>query len=88
MEEQLCKPQGKYIWNNSMSFCVVTLYLHKYNREEAGHCAKKVFYLRLMSLQLWTQPEKAEWPKNDHSPTAYKSQHQLLSLFSDAIEGK
>lgn len=43
MEEQLCKPQGKYIWNKSMSFCVVTLYLHKYNREEAGHCAKKVF---------------------------------------------
>lgn len=89
MKEQLCKPQGKCTWNTSISFCVVTLYLHKYNREKAGHCTEKFFYLRMMSrAQLWTQPEKAEWSKNDHSPTAYKPQHQLLSLVSDAIEGK
>lgn len=50
---------------------------------------RKVFFLRLMSrAQLWTKPEKAEWSKNDHSPTAYKFQHQLLSLVFDAIEGK
>lgn len=43
MKEQLCKPQGKCTWNTSISFCVVTLYLHKYNREEAGHCTEKFF---------------------------------------------
>lgn len=43
VEEQLCKPKGKYIWNKFTSFSTVTLYLHQYNGEEAGHCAKNYF---------------------------------------------
>jgi len=40
VEEQLCKPQGKHIWNKFTNLCAVTLYLHRCNGE-AGHCAKK-----------------------------------------------
>lgn len=28
VEEQLCKPQWKDIWNKFINFCAVTLYLH------------------------------------------------------------
>lgn len=45
VEERLCKPQGKYIWNKFINFCAITLYSHECNGEEAGHCAKKKYFI-------------------------------------------
>lgn len=43
VEEEQCKPPGKYMWNKAISFCVATLYFYQCNTEEAGYCAKKYF---------------------------------------------
>ena len=42
VEEEQCKPPGKYMWNKAISFCVATLYFYQCNTEEAGYCAKKI----------------------------------------------
>lgn len=28
VEEEQCKPPGKYMWNKAISFCVATLYFY------------------------------------------------------------
>lgn len=59
VEEQLCRPQGIYIWKKFINFCAVTLYLRQCNAEEAGNCGekKKYFISDRHWVQFWTQTE-------------------------------